>query len=195
MKASVQSLTLMALGALVIGACSSQVGLPVVEPSPSGPDRTPLATIPPPITADPAAPAPSIAPVSATKPSADAAAALAQCQIGKEGIYSIEQVAGMGKIARPADVLRYVPLTGKEPILRTTSGPVWVIQFRGDIPQFYPNGVVETWTDPICVVTPEDAGFLAVGPVKNESTGESWPGVTPPPGKAPPDLTLPPLAP
>ena len=92
----------------------------------------------------------------------------------------------MGEIPLAKDLLRYVPLTGREPQLKEVS-PAWVIQFKGDLPEG-----AEIWTDPICVVTAGDSGFYATGPVRDVASGAVH---LPEPPPAPPDRTLPPLVP
>jgi hypothetical protein len=99
----------------------------------------------------------------------------------------IEKVAGMAQVPSAKDVVRYVPLTGREPQLKE-DGPAWVIQIKGEVQQ---RGS-EIWIDPTCVVTAGDFGFYATGPVKNTSTGDV---MTPEEPSTPPDRTLPPLVP
>lgn len=124
--------------------------------------------------------------VSASKPGAAAQAVLDKCGIGDQ--IELSQVTGMGMIALPKDLAHYVPLTGREPQL-AESGPAWIVTVHADSPQ--PGGS-EVWTDPTCVVTGEESGWWATGPVTDTATGM----VKQP--KAPvqrPDRSIPPLAP
>jgi hypothetical protein len=136
--------------------------------------------------------APSVVAVSASHPSAEAAAVFAACRIGD--FIPITEVAGMAKLQAATDLMHYVPLTGREPVLKEP-GPIWVIQITGDVRQQgggSPSPGGEIWTNPICFVAESDTGYMATGPVTNTATGQT----TQP--KAPavaPDRTLPPLAP
>lgn len=123
--------------------------------------------------------------VSASHPSAAAADAMDKCHIGD--MIAIEKVAGMAELPSAADLLRYAPLTGREPQLKE-AGPVWVIQIKGDVRQMGN----EIWTDPICVVTGSDHGYFATGPVTNTQTGKTDEPLAP---ALAPDRTLPSLAP
>jgi hypothetical protein len=127
-----------------------------------------------------------IPPVSASKPGAAAADAMAKCHVGDGDTVSITQVTGMGQIPSAADLPRYVPLTGREPQLHDP-GPAWVIQIEGDVRQ--KNG--EVWTNPTCVVTSTIFGYFATGPTRL-TTGNV---VQPEAPRVAPDRTLPPLAP
>lgn len=132
-------------------------------------------------------PEPFVSPVSASKPSPGAADAFEKCHIGDQIPFG--RVTGMGEIASAADAWRYVPLTGREPILGST-GPAWIIEIHADIVQ--PGPDTEVWSDPTCIVTADDFGFLATGPITNKTTGK----VTEPmPPSRSPDLRLPPLGP
>jgi hypothetical protein len=126
-----------------------------------------------------------LAAVSASLPTAAAADAMAKCHI--RDMIEIGKVAGMAQLPNAAELLRYVPLTGREPQLKE-AGPVWVIQIKGDVQEM--GG--EVWTNPICVVTESDFGYFATGPVTNTSTGKTTQPEAP---AAAPDRTLPPLAP
>ena len=53
-------------------------------------------------------------------------------------------------------------------------------------------GSSEVWTDPTCVVTENDSGYFATGPVTNTATGKVLQPEAP---AVPPDRTVPPLAP
>lgn len=110
---------------------------------------------------------------------------MAKCHIGD--MIVADKVAGMGLLPSAPDILRYVPLTGREPQLKEP-GPVWVIQIRGDVQQ---RGD-EIWTDPTCVVTATDSGYFATGPVTDLTSGKVTPPETP---AVLPDQALPPLAP
>ena len=126
-----------------------------------------------------------IAPVSASNPGPEAGAVLARCQIGDTVL--MEEVAGMGKVPAAKDLTTFVPLTGREPQLKG-SGPAWVVQIHGDVLQ---RGG-EIWTDPTCVVTTNDSGYYATGPVKSTATGRV---VMPEAPANAPTRGLPPLAP
>lgn len=128
----------------------------------------------------------SIEPVSASKPGAEAAAVLARCNVGEQ--ISIGKVTGMGKIPSASDLVRYVPLTGREPQLKET-GPAWIVTVAAELPQ---PGSTELWINPTCVVTDSDAGYFATGPVEDLATGKT---MTPEEPATPPDLRVPPLAP
>jgi hypothetical protein len=163
------------LGPLVLAACVSPQISPIDPASASPPSAA---------TAAPTSGLPAL-PISISHPSPGAARALAACHVGDQ--FSRAQVVGAGEIALAGDVWHYVPLTGREPIL-ATAGPVWVIQLRAAVPQPGGGGV---WTDPTCIVTNEDAGFLATGPITDNS-GTVHEPLTP--AKVP-DRRLPPLAP
>ena len=158
----------------------------VTEPPDSTTSPTsPRVASPAPVTT-PAAVAPTLAPVSASHPGTEAAAVLATCRIG-EGV-PVDEVAGMAKLPSARDLPHYAPLTGREPVLREP-GPLWVVQIKGDVPEPMSG---EIWTNPICIVSSSDSGYLGTGPITNLATGR----VTPPePPAVPPDRTLPPLAP
>jgi hypothetical protein len=130
-------------------------------------------------------PEPTISPVSISNPNPGAKDAFEKCHIGD--MILIEKVAGMGQIPSAKDLLHYVPLTGREPQLQEES-PAWVIQIKGEVQQFGN----EIWIDPICIVTANDHGFYATGPVKNTETGQV---LEPEPPSKPPDRTLPRLVP
>jgi hypothetical protein len=170
-----------AVAAIIFAGCSG-VAAPVTD-APASPATLPSPT--PTIETSTAPPLTSVAPVSASKPSAGAADAFAKCHIGD--LILIGRVTGMGQIASAKNLAHYVPLTGREPQL-AEDGPAWIIQIRGDVPQ--PGG--EVWTDPTCVVTQSEFGYFATGPVRNTATGKV---VTPEPPTTPPDTKLPPLAP
>ena len=128
---------------------------------------------------------PSLAPVSASHPSAAAAAALESC--GVPSPYPINQVVGMALISRARDLPRYVGLPDFQWEIQNDD-PAWVIQFQGPIAQPL---ISQTWTDPICVrfkAKSVNSGFFAAQPAM------PVPGITPVPGIAP-TLALPPLAP
>ena len=123
--------------------------------------------------------------ISASAPSAGAADAIAKCHIGD--MIPISEVSGMAQLSTASEITHYVPLTGREPQLRET-GPVWVLQIRGDVQE--PGG--EIWTDPTCIVTQSDYGYVATGPVKTVATGSV---LLPEAPATPPDRVLPTLAP
>jgi hypothetical protein len=128
----------------------------------------------------------AIAPVSGSEPGPEATTVFTKCRIGEE--IAVEMVSGMGKVSSASDLARYVPLTGREPQLKA-AGPVWIITIRGDVPQ---PKIGEIWTDPTCIVTSDDFGYFATGPVRNATTGAIS---RPEPPAIPPDLALPSLAP
>ena len=130
-------------------------------------------------------PEPTISPVSISNPNPGAKDAFERCHIGD--MIPIEKVAGMGQVPSARDLLHYVPLSGREPQLQVES-PAWVIQIKGEVQQ---RGN-EIWIDPTCIVTANDFGFYATGPVKNSETGQV---LEPEPPSKPPDRTVPPLVP
>jgi hypothetical protein len=81
-----------------------------------------------------------------------------------------------------------VPLTGREPQL-SEPGPAWIVTVHADIVQPAGN---EIWTDPTCVVTGEESGWWATGPVTDTATGKVKPSTI---QLQPPDRRIPPLAP
>lgn len=83
---------------------------------------------------------PSIAPVSASHPSADAKAALTACSAYELGL---DHVAGMGRIAHARDAVRYARLSERAPLLQSDA-PVWMVQFTGGIPRLLGG---ELWVD------------------------------------------------
>lgn len=182
MNAGAKGLSLCGAAAMLLGLAACGANIVVTQP-PSAPERTAStqvetqATLP----VDP-----NITPVSKSHPDADAANAFAKCQIGVALPVSTGQVSGMGRLASAERLLDYVPLTGREPELNAT-GPIWIIQVTGDIPQ---RGG-EVWTDPTCVVTSSRSGWYATGPV-TLSTGNV---VLPEPPAVPPRLALPSPAP
>jgi hypothetical protein len=123
--------------------------------------------------------------VSASAPTTKAASVLAACHVGD--MITIDKVSGMAELPSAVDLPHFVPVTGREPQLKA-SGTVWVVQIRGDVQQ---RGN-EIWTDPTCVVTSDDAGYFATGPVTNTATGKTIQPEAPP---TPPDRALPSLAP
>ena len=84
--------------------------------------------------------------------------------------------------------MHYVPLTGREPQL-AEAGPAWIVTVHHDFPQ---PGSTELWTDPTCVVTEQDFGWYATGPVTDTATGKV---IHPKVPTQPPDRVVPPLAP
>lgn len=128
---------------------------------------------------------PSITPVSAKAPGGEAGEVLSECNIGDQILLS--RVTGMGRIDSAGDLVRYVPLTGREPQLRDR-GPAWIVTIDAEIPQ---PGSSEVWIDPTCVVTSSGSGYFATGPVKDASSGR----ITLPEAPAtPPVFRVPPLA-
>lgn len=128
---------------------------------------------------------PTISPISISNPSPGAKDAFEKCHIGD--MIPIEKVAGMGQVPSAKDLLHYVPLTGREPQLQEES-PAWVIQITGELRQ---RGN-EIWIDPTCIVTANDLGFYATGPVRSMETGQV---LEPEPPSKRPDRSLPPLVP
>lgn len=126
----------------------------------------------------------SIEAVSASRPSDEAATAMELCGVAHIGT---ENIVGMGRIMRAQDAWHYVPLTGREPELQTSS-PAWIITFRGEVNM--PRGQ-EVWLEPTCMVIDGQPGFYATGPVILPSGAVA----TPLPATAAPDRRLPPLAP
>lgn len=166
---------------LLLYGCST-TGAVVTEPPETS---TPTAMTSPKASEGASLPGLSLAAVSASTPTAQAAEVLASCQIGD--MIPIAMVSGMAELQNAGDLPRYVPLTGREPQLKA-SGSVWVVQVRGDVQQ---RGN-EIWTDPTCIVTSDDSGYFATGPVTNTVTGKA---VQPEAPQTPPDRALPSLAP
>lgn len=127
---------------------------------------------------------PSVRPVSRSHPGGGAEMAMSVCNVATLGV---DAIAGMGLIERAADARDYAPLTGREPELESME-PAWMIQFRGEIPQFRAG---EIWIDPVCIVIGDRGGFYATGPVRQRDGSIS----TPLPAPIPPSYALPPLAP
>jgi hypothetical protein len=167
-----------------LAGCVS-AGVVVTEPpnSTTAPTNPPVASLAP--VATPDSGAPSLVAVSASHPSAEAAAVFANCRI-REWI-PISEVAGMAKLPAAGDLTHYVPLTGREPELRQP-GPLWVIQINGDLTMRYG----EIWTNPICFVTNSDFGYLGTGPITDPATGKKTQPEAP---AVAPDRKLPALAP
>ena len=126
--------------------------------------------------------------ISLSNHTAEDQAVLDGCHVGDHDLVPIANVTGMGKIASPKDLSRYVPLTGREPQL-LDDGPAWIVTTHMNLAQ--PGGD-EVWTDPTCVATRNELGWYATGPVTIASTGSAR---SPEPPKTPPDLIVPPLAP
>jgi hypothetical protein len=113
----------------------------------------------------------SIAPVSASHPSADAAAALDACSIvysrpGFSGGFGVGIVSGMGEITPGRDATRYAAI-GNAPELQTDQ-PLWVITTSGTI--YLP--LAGEMTDATCVVAQGDwlrPLWFATGPVRGSS--------------------------
>lgn len=176
-------LILLAVLTVALVGCGS-AGAVVTEPpnsatsptNPPGPSLTPVATFD--------SGEPTLVAVSASHPSTEAAAILATCRIGE--FVPINEVAGMAKLPVASDLAHYVPLTGREPLLKEP-GPLWVIQIKGEVPARQ-----EIWTNPICFVTNSDTGYLGTGPITDRATGKTTQPEAP---AVAPDRTLPPLAP
>jgi hypothetical protein len=182
-------IVLSALAAALAGCVSA--GAVVTEPpnSTTSPTNPPVASLAP--VATPDSGAPSLVAVSASHPGAEAAAVFATCRIGE--FIPINEVAGMAKLPAASDLTHYVPLTGREPLLKEP-GPLWVIQIKGDVPQKGGGSPSpgEIWTNPICFVTNSDFGYMGTGPITNTTTGKTTQPEAP---AVAPDRKLPPLAP
>jgi hypothetical protein len=190
MNATALLVALSILPVTLVGCASA--GAVVTEPpdSVTSPTNPPVASLAP--VATPDSGAPTLDAVSASHPSAEAAAVFATCRIGEW--IPIGEVAGMAELPAASDLNHYVALTGREPLLNEP-GPVWVIQIRGDVPQpggGSPDPGGEIWTNPICFVTTSDFGYLGTGPITNTTTGTTTQPEAP---AVAPDRTLPPLAP
>jgi hypothetical protein len=132
----------------------------------------------------------TVEPVSQSNPGVAASSALQTCQIGGSDDrtpVTLAMVVGMGQLQSARDILRFVALTGREPVF-ASSGPVWVVQVKGDVPQ---RGG-EVWSDPTCIVSANVSGWYATGPIRNVNTGKTTLPESP---TRPPDQALPPLAP
>lgn len=101
-----------------------------------------------------------VALVSASSPGGAASAVLERCGVTAD---APGRVAGMAELATAQDLSHYVPMTGREPVLRW-DGPAWVVRLRGEVPM---PKIGETWVDPACIVVESDdgglSGFYAVG--------------------------------
>jgi hypothetical protein len=133
---------------------------------------------------------PAIEPVSRSNPTRAARVALERCNVETHG--GLDKVAGMGLIPDAHRARDYAPLSGLEPELKT-GAPAWMIQFSGEIPQFFGG---EVWIDPICVLVVRadgtlDGGMYGTGPVRHPGGSLS----TPEPLSDPPQFSLPSLAP
>lgn len=182
MVAMKKLVALTVLTVALVGCVSA--GAVVTEPpnSTTSPTKPPVASLAPVATPDRGAP--SLVAVSASHPSAEAAAVFATCRIGE--FIPINEIDGMAKLPAAADLAHYVPVTGREPLLKQ-SGPVWVIQIKGDVPARQ-----EIWTNPVCYVTNSDFGYLGTGPITNAATGKTTQPEEP---AVPPDRQLPALVP
>jgi hypothetical protein len=84
--------------------------------------------------------------VSLSKPTADSKAVFAACHIGDLDQVPIAKVTGVGEIASMKDILHYVPLTGREPQIKAP-GPVWIVTVHYDM--FQPGAATRRgWTQP-----------------------------------------------
>jgi hypothetical protein len=184
-------LLLFAVAAFVAGCATTPTPFPqptvaFVAPSASALPSPSLATLPPPAVPTPPPPPPvdtSIPAVSASNPSPRARSALEAC-----GAYDLglDHVAGMGELARGTDAPRF-GLSALAPEVHT-SAPVWLIQFRGEVPQLMAG---QSWTDPICMVSNGKPSFFATGPIRDLGSGMIVRGYWPLRGVA----SLPPLSP
>lgn len=173
---SVSLRSLSIVGVILIAACTA-----TGAPASSTPEPTATASIAP----IPTSTTGDLPPVSISNPSPGAKDAFEKCHIGD--MILIDKVGGMGQVPSAKDLPHYVPLPGRVPQLKEES-PAWVIQIKGEVQQFGN----EIWIDPTCIVTANDFGFYATGPVKNTETGDVIKPETP---SNPPDRTLPPLVP
>ena len=126
----------------------------------------------------------SIAPVSLSNPSPEARQVLDLCQVTPD---HVNAVAGMGQIPHARDATHYAGLVGVEPQIQTDA-PAWIVQLRGPIDFRIAN---QTWIDPVCIVVNGAQLFYAVGPTRSDIDGT----ISTPLPAAPPDRSLPPLAP
>lgn len=128
----------------------------------------------------------SIAPVSVSDPSAEAAEALRLCQVLDN--YGSAKISGMGKIAHARDAVRYAAFTGLEPEIKTDA-PAWLVTFKGELAMPMSR---EIWIDPTCIVVGGSPMFYATGPVRSTETGAV---LSPLPAKQKAEFALPPLSP
>ena len=173
-------------GALALCGCGP-LPAPSSPPSPRGtpPAVSSTATVLVAPSGSPGLPVdPSIAAVSISSHPADAEAAFVACNLRQVGL---DHVAGMGLIPSASDMVKYAPLSGREPELRLP-GPAWVVQLRGEIPMLLSG---ETWIDPICFASGAVSGYFAVGGAK-DSSGAFHAPLAP---ATPPVYSLPPLDP
>lgn len=197
MKTDTVSLRWSAVGAVLLVAvvgCTAPGGVPstvapstgaTVAPSTGGGAAT---TEPTSVTGRPVDP--SIAPVSRSKPSAEARKALDACQILDNKL--LDQVIGMGLVPRATDLPRYVNIPATQYEIQTDSD-AWTIALRGEVPQLK---IGEVWIDPTCVNIGGQQGWFATGPVRKVLQGGEPGPLIPPSTLTPgPDLALPPLAP
>jgi hypothetical protein len=124
----------------------------------------------------------SLVAVSLSHLTAEEQSALDACNVGSFD-FSVDKISGIARIPHATDVTRYVPLTGREPELKTDEA-VWVIAFSGDLR--VPRRTV-TARDPVCVVVGgEGVLFLPWGTVGSKDLF---------PDRTMPTLSLPPLEP
>jgi hypothetical protein len=176
-------------GLLALGATSASCvgGAGGISPaSSSAPDGRSSVAVPQASAAAPSTaalgPVTTVAPVSRSNPTLEAAPAMKLCGVSRIGI---DHVAQMGEIPSARDAAQYVHLFGIEPELQTT-GPAWLIVFNGKI-----NLGRAYWAqDPICAVIDGAPIFFEPGPYGRGDTTKVPP--TPPTQPAQP---LPALAP
>lgn len=96
----------------------------------------------------------------------------------------MDYVAGIGRIDRARDAVKYAPFYGTEPDLRTDA-PAWVITTKGEVPL---RGVLAV--EPTCVVVDDEAAWLLTGGANKD--GKFQPPLEP---QVSPTLRLPPLEP
>jgi predicted small lipoprotein YifL len=133
---------------------------------------------------------PVIAPVSVSRPPAEAARAFEVCSVpGWVDRNGIDVIAGIGRISHANEAAHYARLTGREPELQSDK-PAWIVQFRGDIRMPWSNTI---YVDPACVVVDGgDGGFFGTGGVREVGSDVTR---TPQPIAAEPDRLLPPPQP
>jgi hypothetical protein len=129
---------------------TNQIAPPSFEPAPTPPRKPPVD--------------PSIASVSASKPSPSAKVALEACGVYEFGL---QHVAGMGQVPHGTDAVRF-GLSASAPLLHVDT-PVWIVQLQGEFPQ-PPSD--KAWIDPTCVVVDGEPALYATGPIRDLRTGK-----------------------
>src|SRR6266566_8743257 len=112
---------------------------------------------------------PSIQPVSKSKPSADAAAALKACGATASHPDRLAAIDGVGFVPHAIDVPNYTYLWGTEPEINTDH-PAWVVQFKGKI------NLDAFWAiDPVCVSVDGRTHMFSPGPYGSGDQQENPP--------------------